>query len=56
MEQEVGVTKRRYMQYRESRTTSAVYGFRVDAMHVDGGDKDLISKYIHSDLIESAKA
>eukprot|EP00037_Helgoeca_nana_P006556 m.60306 g.60306 ORF g.60306 m.60306 type:complete len:402 (+) comp17430_c0_seq2:419-1624(+) len=56
MEQEVGVTKRRYMQYRESRTTSAVYGFRVDAMHVDGGDKDLFSKYIHSDLIESAKA
>jgi hypothetical protein len=43
------------MQYRERGTTTAVYGFRIDAMHLDGVDKSSFSTYISSDSLESTR-
>jgi hypothetical protein len=46
-----GVTKRRYMQFREGASTSAVYGFRIDEVSIAGAD-GAFSKYTKSNTIE----
>lgn len=48
-EQKVGITKRRYMRFRESRSTTVSHGFRVEACHLSDHLSDVegpaFSKY-----------
>jgi len=54
-EKKSGVTKRRYMRYRESVSTTATHGFRIDAIELHADGKAAFDRYSASKTVDSVR-